>query len=42
VIARDAWFLGVLAYIAAIVGGLLVLANKPATVVDPAADTIAA
>ena len=42
VIARDAWFLGVLAYIVAIVGGLLVLANKPATAVDPEADTIAA
>ena len=42
VIARDAWFLGVLAYIVAIVGGLLVLANRPATAVDPGADTIAA
>ena len=29
VIARDAWFLGVLAYIVAIVGGLLVLPTNP-------------
>jgi hypothetical protein len=42
VIARDAWFLGVLAYIVAIGGGVLVLANKPAMAVDPGADTIAA
>ncbi len=42
VIAGDAWFLGVLAYVVAIGGGLLVLANKPATAVDRGGDTIAA
>jgi len=42
VIARDAWFLGVLVYVVAIGGGLLALANKPAPAVDREADTIAA
>jgi len=42
VISRDVWFLGVLVYIVAVVGGLLTLANKTAVTGDPEADTVTA
>jgi len=42
VIARDAWFLGVLVYVVAIGGGFLAIANKTAPKIDSETDTVAA
>ena len=42
VIARDAWFLGVLVYVVAIGGGFLAIANTTAPKIDSETDTVAA